>query len=609
MKEKGFLIGTSSFDNMIICNEIEPYIQASYIVIIDKRTSQKYIGEITDCYIQPYMNENNLPEGIDFNFFENKEKHAFYFAKIKILNTTLNSNIEPNSLVYEPNFDDLKSILFQTEIDEGFNLGIIKGTEYLQSSLPKEISNITPLLKRDDKTKEYHSIKQEGIPYIYNFRSMAQNPHIGLFGSSGSGKSQALKVLEEECAIKRIPFICFDPHNELSFQDFRDEVEKINPKLKKDFKNCNEIFEIGKDIGICFEQLSFQSLVSLFGFFEGGLSDSQKNVLQLLFEEGMKLNVLKYKTQTLLSAFMKKENERNHRKVEFTSDEQILYDEFGSKIGGMETIRAFSWRLNNLENKGIFTLNIQNVISCIQKRKGAIIRGNTELLRVVGYYLISELYQKRIAYKEYHGEPIPPFLIFIDEAHNFAPENGISYPTKNLLRTLGLESRKYGVFLCLATQRPSNLDKTLLTQINNKFLFRIIDSNDISALETECNLTKREISCLPNLKAGNCYLALSSQEKKFFIRFRCTFTLDVKGENPFDELIEEQLSKKQELILKFSCINTIKSNEVLEFLEDNNINLTVSDLIKECDILESKGFLKKEKSMMGTRYLKTEKEI
>lgn len=612
MKEKGILIGTSSFDNMIVFNQKEAYIQSGYVVIIDSNKN-KYLGEIIDCYIEPYLHRGNLPQGIDITFFDKHTEYDInktsYFAKIKILNTALTSNIEPTSKIYEPSFEDLKNILFQTEVNEGFNLGIINGTEYLQNTLPKEIQNITPLLKRDEETKEYHSVKQEGIPYIYNYRSMAQNPHIGLFGSSGSGKSQAMKVIQEECAIKGIPYLCFDPHNELSFNDFRSEVEEINPSLKRDFKNHNEIFYIGKDVGICFEKLNVRTLTNLFGFFEGGLTDSQKNVLQILYEEGMSLKHLKYKAETLVSALNKTNMKYKINTDDFEGDELAYLNEYGNKVGGLETVRAFSWRLNTLESKGIFAHDIDKVVNCIKKRKGAIIRGNMEHLRVVGYYLMSELYQLRICYKEYNGDTIPPFLIFVDEAHNFAPEGQSSLPTKTFLRTLALESRKYGVFLCLATQRPANLDKTLLTQINNKFIFRIVDSNDIMALKTECNLSHREISYLPNLKAGNCYLVLASQEKKFFIRFRCTFTLDSKGDNPFDELKKEELSEIEMELIKFDNINRSLHSNILNELENKGHMIDISKLLTYCDILVEKGFFVKENSPMGYRYLNTKKEI
>lgn len=615
-KTLGILIGTSSFDNMIIFNQEKAYIQASYVTIIDK-FNNKFVCEITDCYIQPYLYNNNLPQGVDLSFFNTPIGKNFdpnktsYFAKIKVLNNSLSSNIEPNSIVYEAEFDELKNILIQAEYNKGFNLGIINGTEYLQEKLPKELSNIAPLLQRNDATREYHAIPQNGVPYIFDFRTLFQNPHIGLFGSSGSGKSQAMKVIQEECALQQIPYLCFDCHNEQSLNEFREEIALINPKQKKDFSSLNEIFYIGRNVGIPFEKLNLGSLTGLFGFLRDGLSDSMKNVLQLLYEDKMPLKRLQYRLETLVDALTIFESKVPEKQKEYTINQQELLELYGNKVGGKETVRALLWRLNLLEQRNVFCGDINEVVNCIKKRKGAIIRGNTEQLKMIGYYIMSELYYMRLAYKEYNGDFIPPFFIFIDEAHNFAPEGPSSVPTKTFLRTLALESRKYGVFLCLATQRAANLDKTLLTQINNKIIFRIVDANDLATLKEECNLTERELSRLPNFKAGHCYLVLASQEKKFYVRFRATFTLDNKGDNPFDELSIDELTEAETLFLnkiaRFKAISASNRTMILNELEDEGLSLSLVDFTGTCDILTNKGYLKKEDSPMGSRYLVTDK--
>ena len=90
---------------------------------------------------------------------------------------------------------------------------------------PKNFQILLHFLEKDEEKKDYFPIHQNGMPYIYNFRQMAGSPHMGLFGSSGCGKSQALKVLEEECSRQHIPFLCFDPHNELSFSTLSERTK------------------------------------------------------------------------------------------------------------------------------------------------------------------------------------------------------------------------------------------------------------------------------------------------------------------------------------------------------------------------------------------------
>ena len=55
-----------------------------------------------------------------------------------------------------------------------------------------------------------------------------------------------------------------------------------------------------------------------------------------------------------------------------------------------------------------------------------------------------------------------PLLLVLEEAHNYlrAGENSISSRT---VQTIAKEGRKYGVGLLLVTQRPSELDETVLS--------------------------------------------------------------------------------------------------------------------------------------------------
>ena len=72
-----------------------------------------------------------------------------------------------------------------------------------------------------------------------------------------------------------------------------------------------------------------------------------------------------------------------------------------------------------------------------------------------------------------------PVLLVCEEAHRYVPQDdqmGFG-PTKKVLSRIAKEGRKYGVSLCLVTQRPSELSKSILSQCNTLFALRM--SNDI----------------------------------------------------------------------------------------------------------------------------------
>lgn len=69
-----------------------------------------------------------------------------------------------------------------------------------------------------------------------------------------------------------------------------------------------------------------------------------------------------------------------------------------------------------------------------------------------------------------------PTFVIIDEAHNFVPDtpiNTLQEQVSNRIAAIAAEGRKYGLFLVLATQRPSKLRKGLLSECENASLLKI----------------------------------------------------------------------------------------------------------------------------------------
>ena len=73
-----------------------------------------------------------------------------------------------------------------------------------------------------------------------------------------------------------------------------------------------------------------------------------------------------------------------------------------------------------------------------------------------------------------------PILLVCEEAHRYAPANrelGFE-STKEALARIAQEGRKYGVSLCMISQRPSELAPTILSQCNTTFAFRMTSLRD-----------------------------------------------------------------------------------------------------------------------------------
>ncbi len=73
-----------------------------------------------------------------------------------------------------------------------------------------------------------------------------------------------------------------------------------------------------------------------------------------------------------------------------------------------------------------------------------------------------------------------PLLFVCEEAHRYAPaDKKIGFgPTKRALSRIAKEGRKYGVFLGLVTQRPAEIDSTIISQCSTLFVMRLANDRD-----------------------------------------------------------------------------------------------------------------------------------
>lgn len=72
-----------------------------------------------------------------------------------------------------------------------------------------------------------------------------------------------------------------------------------------------------------------------------------------------------------------------------------------------------------------------------------------------------------------------PMLLVCEEAHRYAPAAEQKFvPTRQALSRIAKEGRKYGLSLCLVTQRPSELDSTILSQCGTAVVLRLSSERD-----------------------------------------------------------------------------------------------------------------------------------
>jgi DNA helicase HerA-like ATPase len=73
-----------------------------------------------------------------------------------------------------------------------------------------------------------------------------------------------------------------------------------------------------------------------------------------------------------------------------------------------------------------------------------------------------------------------PILFVCEEAHRYVPNHGEAQykEAQEAVRRIAKEGRKYGIGLMLVSQRPSDVESTVLSQCNSWLILRLTNSND-----------------------------------------------------------------------------------------------------------------------------------
>jgi hypothetical protein len=98
-------------------------------------------------------------------------------------------------------------------------------------------------------------------------------------------------------------------------------------------------------------------------------------------------------------------------------------------------------------------------------------------------------------------------LVVCEEAHRYIPadEKAGFWPTRQAIARIAKEGRKYGVYICVITQRPGELDPTILSQCNTIFAMRLgneLDQEIIRGAVT--NGAKSTIGFLSSIANREC---------------------------------------------------------------------------------------------------------
>ena len=308
--------------------------------------------------------------------------------------------------------------------------------------------------------------------------------HFAIFGTTGVGKSSGVALILRQVLESRPDFRLFliDPHNEYG-RSFGEYAQVLNPRNLKlpfwlfNFEEIVDVFFRGRpgveeEVEILSEAIPIAK--AMFANNRGG---------------GERPSLRKYDAKT----------------TGFTIDTPVPYQlaDLGSLIDE---------RMGKLENRATWT-KYHRVITRIETVRNdprygfmfdnANVGGDTmvdvlaqlfrlptngkpmTIMQLAGFpaevvdSVVSVLCRMAFDFGLWSDGAVP--LLFVcEEAHRYAPaDRAIGFgPTRKAISRVAKEGRKYGVFLALVTQRPAELDATIISQCSTLFAMRMANDRD-----------------------------------------------------------------------------------------------------------------------------------
>lgn len=160
-------------------------------------------------------------------------------------------------------------------------------------------------------------------------------------------------------------------------------------------------------------------------------------------------------------------------------------------------------------------LDTQNSENFFQDGKNLVVvnlkETNTETKKTLPLLLAKKLYEEHKNDKDFKNKSLH---FIIDEAHNILSdksgresESWKDYRLETFEEIIK-EGRKFNTFLTIASQRPQDISSTMISQLHNYFIHKLLNDYDISAIhKTVVYLDSLSFESIPILSVGNCFFA------------------------------------------------------------------------------------------------------
>lgn len=163
------------------------------------------------------------------------------------------------------------------------------------------------------------------------------------------------------------------------------------------------------------------------------------------------------------------------------------------------------------------------------------------------------------------------FHLIIDEAHNILSEQSEREADSwkdyrlSVFEEIIKEGRKFGFYLTISTQRPYDISPTIMSQLHNYFLHRLVNENDIKMLNNTINtLDQLSRNRIPTLSPGQCILTGTSFDSPMLIQVDLIDNINQRPDSDNTNLVELWDFKTNSIKMSLEK----KDNQIKSLIED-----------------------------------------
>lgn len=204
-----------------------------------------------------------------------------------------------------------------------------------------------------------------------------------------------------------------------------------------------------------------------------------------------------------------------------------------------QKVHQSAWKSTNIEHINPLFHRIENALNSLKKVVEVkesieedfsslniinLVHANQEITRLVPM-LISKMIYDQQKTKIAENDVTCTSHLIIDEAHNILNAQNHSVGDTwqdyrlNIFEEIIKEGRKFGFYLTLSSQRPADISPTILSQVHNYFIHRLVNDNDLRMLvNTMPTLDKTSFNKIPSLGKGEVIITGNAIQVPVFVK-------------------------------------------------------------------------------------------